>query len=390
MPSKCDVQGQLERTTFPQAGGSAALHVTTNRECSWTARSDAAWVTLSSDASGQGDASVQFNVATNSDPTARTAGIVVNDQRMQVSQDGKPCNFQLSSTAEQVGPSGGERTVQVSASSGQCTWTATTGVPWITVTGGSSGKGPGTVTFSVAPSDGPSRTATVSIAGLSVNVVQSVGCDYRVNPSTYAAPASGGAVDLSVQTGPGCPWSATSTAEWITLAAGATGSGPARVHVVVAPWTGIGRTGIVRIADKAVTVTQASGCSVSASPTSITAPAAATSSSIEVTTAAGCAWQAASGTPWVTITGNASGSGNGSIALAIAANTGPARQGSVTVADRTITVAQAGGCTFSIGQQDQDVPASGAQGTVSVATAAGCSWTAASSESWLTVSTPSE
>ena len=118
--SKCEVQTQLERASFPQAGGSAALHVTTNRECSWTAKSDATWVTLSSGASGQGDATVQFTVATNNDPVTRTAGLVVNDQRMQISQDGKPCYFRLSSTTEQVDPSGGERTIHISSSSAQC------------------------------------------------------------------------------------------------------------------------------------------------------------------------------------------------------------------------------------------------------------------------------
>ena len=387
--SKCEVQAQLERASFPQAGGSAALHVTTNRECSWTAKSDAAWVTLSADGSGQGDATVQFAVAANNDPAARTAGLVVNDQRMQISQDGKPCDFRLSSTAEQVDQSGGERTIQVSASSAQCTWTATSSLPWVTITAGSSGRGPGAVTFKVAPSDGPPRTGTVSIAGLTVNVVQSVGCDYRIDPTAYAAPALGGGTDVNVQTGAGCTWSATSTVDWITLAAGATGSGPGRARFTVAPSTGIARTGTLQVAGQPVTVTQASGCTVSASPTSITANAAATSSSIQVTTAAGCGWQAATGTPWITITSSASGAGNGSIQLAIAANNGPGRQGSVTVADQTIAVTQAGGCTFSIGQTDQDVPAAGAQGSVSVTTGAGCSWTAASADSWLSVSTPS-
>ena len=389
VPSKCEVQTQLERATFPQGGGASALHVTTNRECSWTAKSDAAWVTLSPGASGQGDATVQFTVATNNDPATRTAGLVVNDQRMQISQDAKPCDFRLSSTTEQVDPSGGERTIQVSASSAQCTWTATSGLPWVTITAGSGGRGPGAVTLKVAPSDGPSRTGTVSIAGLSVNVVQSVGCDYRIDPTGYAAPASGGGTDVNVQTGAGCSWSATSTVDWITVAAGATGSGPGRARLTVAPSSGIARTGTAQVAGQTVTVTQASGCTVSASPTSITANAAATSSSIQVTTAAGCSWQAATGTPWITITSSASGTGSGSIQLAIAANTGPGRQGSVTVADQTITVAQAGGCTFSIGQTDQDVPASGAQGSVSVTTGAGCSWTAASADSWLSVSTPS-
>ena len=163
---KCQVQAQLDHATFPASGGTGTLHVSINRECSWNAESDAAWLALSSGGSGQGDGTVQFTVATNSAPATRTAGITVNDQRMQISQDGRPCDFRLSSTSEQVDPAGGERTLQVTASNSQCTWTATADVPWITFAGASSGSGSGTVVFRVASTNGALRTGTVTVAGL--------------------------------------------------------------------------------------------------------------------------------------------------------------------------------------------------------------------------------
>ena len=342
------------------------------------------------DGSGQGDATVQFAVAANNDPAARTAGLVVNDQRMQISQDGKPCDFRLSSTAEQVDQSGGERTIQVSASSAQCTWTATSSLPWVTITAGSSGRGPGAVTFKVAPSDGPPRTGTVSIAGLTVNVVQSVGCDYRIDPTAYAAPASGGGTDVNVQTGAGCTWSATSTVDWITLAAGATGSGPGRARFTVAPSTGIARTGTLQVAG------QASDGHAGVRLHGIGEPDLdhrERRRNVEQ--------HPGDHGRWVQLAGGhrhamdhhhqqcVGKSATGRSSWRSRRTTGPGRQGSVTVADQTIAVTQAGGCTFSIGQTDQDVPASGAQGSVSVTTGAGCSWTAASADSWLSVSTPS-
>jgi hypothetical protein len=70
--------------------------------------------------------------------------------------------------------SGGTDTVAVTAGDG-CSWTATSGASWITVTGGASGRGNGTVTYAVTPYGGPprSRTGTVVIAGQAFTVKQS-------------------------------------------------------------------------------------------------------------------------------------------------------------------------------------------------------------------------
>lgn len=58
-------------------------------------------------------------------------------------------------------------------SSGGCTWTATSNVSWITITGGASGSTSGTVTISVAKKNGKSaRTGQVTIGGATVTVTQ--------------------------------------------------------------------------------------------------------------------------------------------------------------------------------------------------------------------------
>jgi hypothetical protein len=53
-----------------------------------------------------------------------------------------------------------------------------------------------------------------------------------------------------------------------------------------------------------------------------------------------CAWSARALASWISLTSGASASGTGVVMLSIAANTGPARQGSVVIADQTITVMQ--------------------------------------------------
>ena len=55
-----------------------------------------------------------------------------------------------------------------------------------------------------------------------------------------------------------------------------------------------------------------------------------------------CAWTAATQTPWIAITGAPSGKGDGEVRYRVAPNPGPARDGALTVADRTIAIKQEG------------------------------------------------
>src|ERR1017187_4422240 len=71
----------------------------------------------------------------------------------------------------------------------------------------------------------------------------------------------------------------------------------------------------------------------------ISAPASGAAAAVNVTTATGCAWTASSSDPWVTVT-PASASGSGAVSYMVLANYGPARQTTIIVAGRPITVAQ--------------------------------------------------
>jgi hypothetical protein len=56
-----------------------------------------------------------------------------------------------------------------------CAWTAVSNVPWITISGGASGTGNGTVSYTVAPYTGrpKNRNGSITIAGLNFTVKQS-------------------------------------------------------------------------------------------------------------------------------------------------------------------------------------------------------------------------
>lgn len=70
--------------------------------------------------------------------------------------------------------------------------------------------------------------------------------------------------------------------------------------------------------------------------------ALATSASIPVTAGAGIGWTAQSNAAWITITSGASGTGDGTIDFSVAANTGAARSGTLTIGGQLFTIEQEG------------------------------------------------
>jgi hypothetical protein len=383
--SRCSVRAQAEGLSFTPDGGPGVIRVTSNRECLWTARSDAAWVALLPPASGQGDGSIQFTVAANNDPDSRTGGIAVEDQRLQVSQEGKPCEFRLSTTLEMVVASGGELTVQVVASSPQCRWTATVDVPWITILSGREASGNGAVTFRVDAVTGPQRAGSLTIAGQTVRVEQGTGCSYVVATTELSFGAAGGRADVPVSAPEGCSWSAQSGVPWITLLGGSSGSGSGLVVLRVDASDGPPRTGAVTVAGKLVTVTQSQGCSYIVDPTTYSVPSSGGSSAATVRAAAGCTWTASSSSDWISVTAGQSGNGTGEVRFTVAANPGPARTAGLRIADHTLTVNQGSGCSFGLSPSSVSVGAAAGSGAIQVSTASGCTWSATSSASWLSI-----
>jgi Divergent InlB B-repeat domain/Calx-beta domain/Viral BACON domain/Bacterial pre-peptidase C-terminal domain len=96
-------------------------------------------------------------------------------------------------------------------------------------------------------------------------------------------------------------------------------------------------------------------CTYSLNPTSQSFGSSGGNGSFAITTtSSGCAWTAVSNASWITT--SSSGSGNGTVNFAVAANTGTARTGTISVNGQTFTVSEAaggGGCpstTISVGQ----------------------------------------
>ncbi len=129
-------------------------------------------------------------------------------------------------------------------------------------------------------------------------------------------------------------------------------------------------------------------CTYSLTPSSPQSVGAAASTlNVTVTTPAGCAWTAASNSAFLTVTGGTSGNQTGTVNISIAANTGAARSGTLTIAGQTYTINQPDGtqpCTYTLNPTSASVSNAAGGGSFGVSTQAGCQWSAQSSSSFLT------
>jgi len=154
--------------------------------------------------------------------------------------------------------SGGSGTINVVTSPG-CPWTTSTVVPWLSITSGVTGSGSGSATFLAQANQSATRSGNISIAGQTYLITQAAGspCVYVLSPGSGAsAPAAGGASSITVTTGGGCPWSATSDSNWLIVTGGSSSSGTGSVQYTVLLNSGAQRIGIINVAGQTYTVTQ--------------------------------------------------------------------------------------------------------------------------------------
>jgi hypothetical protein len=252
------------------------------------------------------------------------------------------CEFDVSPQSESFEAGGGEATIQVRAGSA-CSWSASSSVPWITVDTASR-SGNAAARYVVAANTGAARTGTLRVAGVTVTVNQAAAptqsCQFDVSPHSESFPASGGSESVRVRTGSTCNWTASSSVSWIGVSTGnSTGDGD--VRYTVAANTGAARTGSLRVAGVTVTVTQAAppACQYDVSPTSETFSSNGGDGRIRIRADHDCAWSAVPSASWITLR-EGSGSGNGNVQYSVAANTGAARSGTLTVAGTVVTITQ--------------------------------------------------
>ena len=302
-PAEPDCTYAVSASSFDvgSGAGTRSLSLDTNRNnCAWSASSPVSWITLDK-TSGQGDAQFTLTIAENTAEQSRSAVVTIAGRQVTVTQAAAPppsCTFSVSPTSQTAPASGATRTSSIVASRGNCDWTASSPVNWITVNPGS-GRGNADVRLTIAENTGQQdRSATVTIAGQPVTVTQagaSAPCTFAVSPGSLNLPAGGGAQPVGVDASANsCTWSTSGAPPWISLAP-SNGTGDAQVTVTAQPNTGQqSRTATLTIAGQQVNVSQAAApapCTFTVSPGSLNLPAAGGAQPVTVTASAGtCAW----------------------------------------------------------------------------------------------------
>lgn len=293
--------------------------------------------------------------------TAAIDNVSVNGGAVQA------CNAAITPSSQVFSAGGDTGSIAVTAAA-SCSWTATSNQSWLTVTGGASGTGNGTVMLSATPNSGAARTATVAIAGLAFTATQNAaGCSFQISPANQSLTPSGGAMTVAVSAGSWCTWSAVSNdPSWLTITSGSSGTGSGSVTLNAAPNNGPARSTTATIAGQTFTVSEAaSSCVYTLSPASQSISAAATTISVGVSTGAWCAWTAASSDPsWLAVTGSASGTGPGTVTFSVASNAGAARSTTAAIATQTFAASQAA-APLPSGWTNQDVGITGKTGSSS-------------------------
>lgn len=175
------------------------------------------------------------------------------------------------------------------------------------------------------------------------------GCTYGVTPLEAQIPDTGGPGAAKITVAEGCAWTSTANDPWLTIATGATGSGPGTVSYTAAATTAGPRQGTLTVAGQTVTVKQLSApCAYTLTPktNAIQASGGTNSIAVDVTAGAPCPWVASSPVAWVTFPDVRTAGTGGVAQYTVLPNTDQAeRSVTLTVAGLPFQLVQSGTTT---------------------------------------------
>jgi len=172
------------------------------------------------------------------------------------------CAYTLTASNQSFAASGGIGTISVETASA-CGWTAVSNASFISINSGGNpigaNSGTGTVSFTVAPNTGASRSGTLLVAGQSVTITQEAGagCSYALSAPGQNFPFAGGVGSVVVSAAPECAWAATTSDPFIRILFASAGQGTGTVNFTVAAnGQASSRGGSINIGGQIFTVTQ--------------------------------------------------------------------------------------------------------------------------------------
>ncbi|WP_148717100.1 kelch repeat-containing protein [Chitinolyticbacter meiyuanensis] len=281
----------------------------------------------------------------------------------------------------------------------QCLWSPSWLPTWIT-TSTTQGSGSGPLHFNVAPftpaSAGETRSATLLLNDVSVNITQSstTPTSVTLSPTSQTFNVNGGSGALSISATAGMAWSVSSLPTWVQVQGNANGSGNGQLFFTVAANPGAMRSGNIVINGRIFALTQSSAtpeCDNPAlSPSSTAVSSGGGSATTTLTTGANCSWVVADLPSWVTITSGNTGLGGSQLRFGIAANPGVARSAVLNIAGRSFVISQyanqaalCANTTFAPNEQTVGANATSSPFSFTVNTTSGCQWSITGKPYWL-------
>lgn len=293
--------------------GTSSFNLTSNTV--WTAASDAEWCTVTTNGSGSGLLTVNFDE--NLMAIERTANITVSVLSLEpvvvtVVQAGAAPTIQVDPLSFNVGTEAGSADIQVTSNA---QWTVSSDVAWCVPT--ASGIGDGVISLLYEENtwaDPRTANITITVPGLNPTVVtlSQVAAEafLSVEPMTADVPYQGGSIDFNVSSN--FNWTVATEAAWLTVPASGAGSQVLSVQYAENMEL-VARSASISINGNnstELTVNQAAGVPVVyISPETLEVDYIAGSTTLTVTS--NTAWTAADDAEWLTVT--ASGNGSGSI-----------------------------------------------------------------------------
>jgi uncharacterized protein (TIGR03437 family) len=249
--------------------------MTTGANCTWTVSVTATWIHIPS-ITVTGSGSFPFTLDTNTGTAMRKDVITFSipgataTLATTIYQLAATCNYTLSPSSVDIPVGGGTGTLQVTTG---CSWSGATNQGWVTAVLDSANLTD--VTKTTSYSNGAidyTVTANPCVASRSANLTVVTGQagippalaitqdgsanNLTLSQTTLTTSASATTGRITVTTGNGCSWSATSNASWLQITGTSSGSGLGSFAYSIQANPGPARTGTIQVGPQAFTVTQ--------------------------------------------------------------------------------------------------------------------------------------
>lgn len=237
-----------------------------------------------------------------------------------------PCTFSVSPTSAQIPATGGTFSFNVNTQA-ECYWKAFSVDSYVTTS--SSGRGPGTVTYTVSQNgSGSIRTGGVTISTAPLitqyypfTITQpSVACNYSLNPSSVNIPPTQTTGSFQIIAPAGCPWTVSSNSAFVT--ANDSGTGTATISYNAMHNNGAPRVMTISIGSLTFTINQAGlNCVFTVTPTQMNVGSRESIKIAKVDVQPGCVWSVTRNMTWIELLNTSGGTGPGTITFKVGALT---------------------------------------------------------------------